>query len=555
VRIRHRATGEWRWVHLRSAPRALSDGRVVWDGIYIDVTKQKHAEEALLESVERLGLAQQAGQIGVFDWIVPEGRVIWNAEEQLIFGLTPGTFEGTVEAWAKRLVPEDAERMQREMREAMERRDGQMTFAFRIVTPAGAQRWIEGAGRFTYAADGAPLRMIGVNVDVTERTEAENALRAADRRKGEFLAMLSHELRNPMAAMSNTLELCNTPDADAATLEWSRIVLRRQLTHLTRLVDDLLDVTRITSGKIQLRKERIDAAEVIDDSIAGLKPLFRERAQELHTSYPRDVLFVDVDRTRLEQILVNLLTNAAKYTPREGTIWLTASVDGSEVVFSIRDNGVGIPPETLGEMFELFAQGRRSIARSEGGLGLGLTIARTLVELHHGTIAAKSAGEGQGTEFIVRLPAATSSQEQSADSTPRAGAHTQLQNTRVLVVDDHVDTALSLARLLRARKNTVEVAHEGHGALRAAEAFGPDVILLDLGLPGIDGYEVAEQLRASETSRHATIIAISGYGQEEDRRRSADVGIDHHLVKPVSFAQLESLLAAAAGKRNSGGSR
>ena len=548
IRIRHRHTGEWRWVHLRSAPRALSDGRAVWDGIYIDVTKQKRADEALLESVERLHLAQQAGRIGVFDWVVPEGRVIWNAEEQLIFGLAPGTFEGTVEAWAKQLVPEDAERMHREMSEAMARQEPQMTFAFRIITPAGALRWIEGAARFAYAPDGTPLRMIGVNVDVTERQEAENALRAADRRKGEFLAMLSHELRNPMAAMSNTLELCSAPQADAATLEWSRIVLRRQLTHLTRLVDDLLDVTRITSGKIQLRKERIDAAEVIDDSIAGLKPLFRERAQELKTSYPREVLFVEVDRTRLEQILVNLLTNAAKYTQREGTVWLNAAREGEEVVFSIRDNGVGIPPDALGEMFELFAQGRRSIARSEGGLGLGLTIARTLVELHGGTIAAKSEGEGQGAEFIVRLPAATA-QEQSIRVTTSAATPAPLQNTRVLVVDDHVDTALSLARLLRARKNTVEVAHEGHGALSAAEAFQPDIILLDLGLPGIDGYEVAEKLRASEKSRHATIIAISGYGQEEDRRRSAEVGIDHHLVKPVSFAQLESLLASAAEAR------
>jgi CheY-like chemotaxis protein len=389
--------------------------------------------------------------------------------------------------------------------------------------------------------------MVGVNVDVTERREAEEALRAADRRKTEFLAMLSHELRNPMAAMSNTLELFSAPAADRATLEWSRIVMRRQLTHLTRLVDDLLDVTRITSGKIQLRKQRIDAAEVIDDSIAGLKPLFRDRAVDLQTSFARGELFVDVDRTRLEQILVNLLTNAAKYTPRDGTVWLAASRKNSEVVFSIRDNGVGIPPETLGEMFELFAQGPRSIARSEGGLGLGLTIARTLVELHGGTIAAKSGGEGNGAEFIVRLPAAELHGEAGNNAPAGPATASQLQSARILVVDDHVDTALSLVRLLRARNNTVEVAHEGEGALRAAEVFEPDIVLLDLGLPGIDGYEVAAQLRAREGSgKRPRIIAISGYGQEEDRRRSAEVGIDHHLVKPVSFAQLETLLASSA---------
>ena len=545
VRFHHAQTGEVRWVHLRSAPRHLADGRTVWDGIYIDVTNQKNIEQALTHSLQRLDLAQQAGHIGVFDWDVQTGRLIWTEEEQRIFGLVPGTFEGTIEAWAERVVPEDAEQMTKVITAAMAARRPQLTFSFRIVTPAGAQRWIEGAARFSYAEDGKPLRMVGVNVDVTDRKEAENALRAADRRKSEFLAMLSHELRNPLAAMSNALELCNTGEPDAATFEWSRIVIRRQLTHLTRLVDDLLDVTRITSGKIQLRKQRVDCADILDSAIAGLRLLFSERGQELVRSYARGSLVIDGDPTRLEQIIVNLLTNAAKYTQRGGKIWVDATRDGNQVVISIRDNGVGMDPNLIADMFDLFAQGRRSIARSEGGLGLGLTISRTLAEMHGGEIVARSAGEGQGSEFVVRLPVAAAATEasQPEDAAP---ATSNGRSARILVVDDHVDTALSLARLLRARGHVVEIVHDGHAALAAGDTFRPDIVLLDLGLPGMDGYEVADNIRRRDEASRPTIIAISGYGQEEDRRRSTEVGIDHHLVKPVSFAQLEALLTVGA---------
>ena len=544
VRMQHARTGEQRWVHLRSAPRDLADGRTVWDGIYIDVTTQKNIEQALTTSLQRLDLAQQAGHIGVFDWEVQSGRLMWTEEEHRLFGLKPGTFAGTIEAWAERVLPEDAERMKEEISAAMNARAPQMTFAFRIVTPAGAQRWIEGAARFTYDERGKPLRMVGVNVDVTDRKEAENALRAADRRKSEFLAMLSHELRNPLAAISNALELCSTAEPDAATFEWSRIVMRRQVTHLTRLVDDLLDVTRITSGKIQLRMQRVDCADILDSSISGLRLLFAERGQEVVPSYTRGALCVDGDPTRLEQVIVNLLTNAAKYTQRGGKIWVNAALENGEVVISIRDNGLGIDPAVIAEMFDLFAQGQRSIARSEGGLGLGLTISRTLVEMHGGQITARSGGEGQGSEFIVRLPAAAGAAP--ADAPSHAPQNGEYRAARVLVVDDHVDTALSLARLLRARGHVVEIVHDGNAALDAGASFRPDVVLLDLGLPGMDGYAVAENLRRRESAPRPTIIAISGYGQEEDRRRSSEVGIDHHLVKPVSFAQLERLLTTGA---------
>jgi two-component system CheB/CheR fusion protein len=375
-------------------------------------------------------------------------------------------------------------------------------------------------------------------------TAERGAAQRGEQRRNEFLAMLSHELRNPLAAILNALQLCDVPNADETTFEWSRIIMRRQLTHLTHLVDDLLDVAGIAGGKIQLRSADIDLADVLDSALAGLRPLFLKRRHELDASYPQGELFVSADRERLEQVFMNLLTNAARYTEPGGRIAVSAQRDGDEAVVVVRDNGVGVAPEALADIFELFAQGPRARAHPEGGLGLGLTIARTLVELHGGRISARS-GEGGGAEFIVHLPAVAATPFRVEQAPPARQHLMRRRPARILVVDDHTDTAVSLARLLRAGGDAVEIAHDGRTAVDIAAIFHPQVVLLDLGLPGMDGYAVAEHLRSQAKGERTTIIAISGYGQEEDRRRSQEAGIDHHLVKPVSFEQLDELLASA----------
>jgi PAS domain S-box-containing protein len=383
--------------------------------------------------------------------------------------------------------------------------------------------------------------------DVTERRRAEAAAREAERRKDAFLAMLAHELRNPLAAIKSALTLSQRTDSQEQ-LDWARDVTERQVGHLSRMVDDLLDVSRFNQGKIHLRRELIDVASILRCAEQAALPLIRERNHCLSVSCEPASLLIEADPTRLEQILVNLLTNAAKYSEAGGRIWLSAGLEGEEVVFRLRDTGVGISEDLLENMFDLFVQGDRSLARSEGGLGIGLTLVQALSRLHGGTITASSAGVGKGSEFMVRLPAWKPTMI-PVESVQTPGLIPEVEvsprNLRILVVDDNVDTARGLARLLKHIGHAVEVAHDGPSAIEIARTLLPDSVLLDIGLPGMDGYKVAEQLRSEACGKDAVVIAVSGYGQDEDRRRSMAAGCNHHMTKPVDFDDLVKLLPGA----------
>jgi CheY-like chemotaxis protein len=367
-----------------------------------------------------------------------------------------------------------------------------------------------------------------------------DSLRAADRRKNEFLATLGHELRNPLSPLLTSLELLKLQEPGNPAITGSLEVMRRQTDHLIRLVNDLLEVSRITRGRVELRKERTTLQWIIDNAIETSRPSIDEAGHHLEVNVPAEPLALEADPIRLAQVLTNLLNNAAKYTDRNGQILVTARRDGGDAVVTVRDNGRGIAADMLPRIFDLFTQASSGRAHPHGGLGIGLTLVRSLVELHAGTVTAHSAGLLRGSEFTVRLPLQASPADR-VEPTPVAREPSLTR--RILVVDDNRDAADSLGVVLALHGMEARTAHDGYAALEALDEFRPSVILLDLGLPGIDGYEVAQRVRQHPHGRHATIIALTGWGQERDRRRSADVGMDHHLVKPVDIEALRQLLA------------
>jgi signal transduction histidine kinase/DNA-binding response OmpR family regulator len=386
--------------------------------------------------------------------------------------------------------------------------------------------------------------------DLTDRAgiALDNALlvrdiQENDQRKNEFLAMLAHELRNPLAAICNAIHILRLHGSNQPDLVWAQEVIDRQVKHLVRLVDDLMDVSRITRGKIKLQLELLDTSKVIANAVETSRHLIEAHKHELIVSAPPEPISLNADPARMSQILANLLNNAAKYTPDRGRIWLSVMPEDGEITFRVRDTGTGIPREMLTKVFDLFTQMDRSLERSHGGLGIGLTLVQRLVELHGGTVQAFSEGLGQGSEFVVRLPVKAG--EGSLDSggsvkNPSREGATQARS-RVLVADDNVDAAASLAVFLRLAGHEVRLSHDGLDALLAAQAFHADVVLLDIGLPGLDGYEVARRLRAHPDTKGVLLIAVSGYGQEEDRRRCFQAGFDHHFIKPVDWSALQKV--------------
>jgi signal transduction histidine kinase len=379
-----------------------------------------------------------------------------------------------------------------------------------------------------------------------ERQKALEALREADRRKDEFLAMLAHELRNPLAPIRNAVEILRLSD-DRKVRERARQLVGRQVQHLTRLVDDLLEVSRITQRKVVLQRSRVRLAAIVDSALEVARPAFETLDHQVRVSIPEEDIWLDVDAVRMSQVMGNLLNNAGKFTPRGGAISIEASCCDDGLVISVTDDGVGIAPEVLPAVFELFAQADRSLERSQGGLGIGLSLVKGLVEMHGGSVQAQSAGLGKGSRFTIRLPRERlASPPVGPQRAPQAAdANGVLIPRRVLVVEDNIDAAESMVMLLRGYGHDVAVVNDGREAVQAALAYRPDVILLDIGLPGIDGFTLAKTLRARPETSAARLIAVSGYGQEKDRARSAEAGFDLHLVKPVDPARLTAAIEDA----------
>ena len=392
-----------------------------------------------------------------------------------------------------------------------------------------------------FGADGEVEAVAGTTRDVTERKEAEEALRESDRRKDDFLALLAHELRNPLAPIRNGLQVIRLAEGDPASIAMAREMMDRQLSHMVRLIDDLLDISRITRNKMELRRGNITLADVIGSAVEAAGPSIEEFGHELTVRLPEEPIRLHADLTRLAQVFSNLLTNSAKYTARGGKIWLSAEIVGHEIVVSVRDTGIGIPAQALLTIFDMFSQVARSFERSTGGLGIGLALVKGLVEMHGGVVYAESV-EGQGSKFTVRLPM-TAPQVQAAENSSSSNTVDQLPRLRVLVVDDNHDGAASMAMMLRLLGNDITMAHDGLEAVAAAGAVRPEVILMDIGLPRLNGLDATRQIREQPWGKSINIIALTGWGQDSDRELSHAAGCNDHLVKPVQLSDLERVLS------------
>ncbi len=544
-----------RWIETRWSTECDAEGKPLTSfATNLDITERKQTENALRQSEERFRALFDRGPIAMYSCdragviqAYNRGAVkLWQREPKP--GDTDAQFRSSFKTYLAdgTLLPDTNTLMTRvlkgeaagahDLEVVVERPDGsRLTLVVNVVPLFDAQGKVNGTITCFY--------------DITERSRLERetleqaqALADLDRRKDEFLAMLSHELRNPLAAMSNAAHLLRLQPDKAPIQHQARAIIERQVGQLKNLVDDLLEVSRISTGRVQLRREPVAVSDIVERALETAQPLVEHRGHELTVSLPPQPIWLQADAARLEQVVVNLLTNAAKYTDEGGRIWLTVEDEGETAVLRVRDTGIGIAPELLPRIFDLFTQAERSLDRSQGGLGIGLCLVQRLVDLHGGSVEVSSV-LGQGSEFVVRLPAISFGLPQfPSPLPPTATAQPHGKRCRVLVVEDNVDAAQSLGDLLKVTGYEVGVAHDGPGGLEAVLDFRPDAVLLDIGLPGLTGLEVAKRIRELPEFKHIVLVAMTGYGQEADRQRSQEAGFDHHLVKPADFGDVEKIL-------------
>lgn len=516
----------------------------------IDMTARKRAAEALRESEERFRM--MADNISQFAWIADaKGWIYWyNRRWYEYTGTTLAEVQGW--GWRKVLHPEHVDRVVERLQRAWDT-GTPWEDSFPIRGADATYRWFLSRAAPILDPRGRVLRWFGTNTDITEQRQLEDDLRAlaadlaiSDRHKTEFLAMLAHELRNPLAPIRNGVEILRREPADGQLAQGAVEMVARQVEQMVRLIDDLLDLSRISSGKFELRRAPLDLAELVRVTAQTSRGAIESAGQQLVVALPEHPLPVDGDAVRLTQVIANLLSNASKYSERGDRIDVAARREGDEAVVSVRDTGVGIAADMLPRIFAMFAQVNSSLERSQGGLGVGLTLVERIVKLHGGSVKAFSGGPGQGSEFEVRLPAAAVAAPPPTEAAPPSAAPSA--SRRILVVDDNRDSATSLALLLRLQGNSTRTAHDGLEAVAVAEEFRPDVVLLDIGLPKLNGYDAARRIREQSWGKAMRIVALTGWGQDEDRRKSQEAGFDAHLVKPVEHAALTGLLDDLSAK-------
>jgi PAS domain S-box-containing protein len=518
-----------------------------------DQTDQRLVEERLRQSEEHLRMALSAADMGTWLYRVNEEQIILDDHLVKMLGLQESHHAYKLEQLAQVVHPEDRPWLAKEIKRSLTN-GGEIRSEFRLALQEQESRWVKIQGKLLSNDPIAPMVIAGACLDITDRRRSEMALRDADRRKDEFLATLAHELRNPLAPIRNGLRILELAEDDRELRQSTQEMMDRQVGHMVRLIDDLLDVSRITRGSIELRKEQVELRFILEQALETSRPLIQKSGHQLSVLLPPDPAMVNADTTRLAQVFNNLLNNAAKYTEPGGNISITMRLEGGEAIVSVADDGMGIPPDLLNEVFDMFAQVDRSLERSQTGLGIGLSIVKRLVHMHGGRVEAYSEGLGRGSRFMVFLPLAEQTGQLPSPQVPYEPVQKKgrVVYHRILIVDDNYDAACTLASIFKVLGHQVRTATNGHDAIEQAASFRPVLIIMDIGMPGMSGYEACRIIREHPWGAEPMIVALTGWGKEEDRMRSEEAGFDRHLVKPMEGTLVAQLLRELEFRQNGG---